>query len=234
MAETRFPGTAFPGTAPSGAARRAAAVCGAGAALILVLAAPAAASPSKPHPHEDGGKKAAETAPTLSISVDNGRTSAKEGDRLSYTVTVRNIGTTDASDLRLTQSLPAGLKLVSADRDGRAKAGHVTWTVDLKAGRNAAFHTTAEVRATPDDLLRLATVACASAEADDKPIVCATHSDQLPAGAAADDAARSAATPAPARPWYVLAGAGLLVLMVFGLWTGRLTKLGDRPRRSPS
>ncbi|MER5419195.1 hypothetical protein [Streptosporangium roseum] len=229
MAETRSSGTA----------RRAAAVCGAGAALFFALAAPAAASPYKPRPHEDGGKKAAEPAPTLSIGVDNGRTSAKEGDRLSYTVTVRNIGTTDASDLRLTQSLPTGLKLVSADRDGKAKAGHVTWTVDLKAGRNATFHTTAEVQATPDDLLRLATVACASAEADDKPIVCATHSDQLPAGAAAAgaaaaDAARPVATPAPARPWYVLAGAGLLVLMVFGLWTGRLTKLGDRPRRSPS
>ncbi|MGV9775709.1 hypothetical protein [Streptosporangium sp. NPDC003464] len=227
---------------PGGAVRRAAGR-GAGAALVLILvalAAPAAvASPHRPSPGEGRGEgrggETAGTAPTLSISVDNGRTSARQGDRLSYTVTVRNTGTTDADDLRLTQSLPAGLKLLSADRHGEAEPGRVVWTVDLKAGKDTAFHTTAEVQATPDDLLRLATVACASTEAADRPIVCATHSDELPAGAAAAAAAaHGAAVPAALRPWYLLAAAGTLILVAFGLRTGLLARLRDRCRRSPS
>ncbi|MDP9863018.1 MULTISPECIES: hypothetical protein [Streptosporangium] len=224
----------------SGAVRRAAGR-GAGAALVLILvalAAPAAASPHRPSPGEgrggDRGGETAGTAPTLSISVDNGRTSARQGDRLSYTVTVRNTGTADADDLRLTQSLPAGLKLLSADRHGEAEPGRVVWTVDLKAGKDTAFHTTAEVQATPDDLLRLATVACASTEAADRPIVCATHSDELPAGAAAAAAAHGAAVPAAVRPWYLLVAAGTLILVAFGLRTGLLARLRDRCRRSPS
>ncbi|MEV7908502.1 hypothetical protein AB0P04_43625, partial [Streptomyces anulatus] len=150
-----------------------------------------------------GGKEAAGAGkevvagavPRLSISIDNGKTATREGDRLTYTVVVHNTGTTDAGELHLTQSLPEGLRLVSADGHGSAKEGQVVWTVDLPAGKDATLHTTAQVGATPADLLRLATVACASTEAEGRPIVCATHSDQLPAGAAAAEAARQAASP---------------------------------------
>ncbi|MEU8384641.1 hypothetical protein, partial [Streptosporangium sp. NPDC048865] len=193
-------------TRPTGTGSRVGHVSGAVLALVLVLATPAPAftsspaeSPVEPRPDgKDGGKagdggrpgegrkagggvRAGELGPpTLSIGVDNGRTSARKGDRLTYTVTVRNIGTTDARGLHLTQSLPEGLRFLSADRGGRARPGQVTWAVDLKAGRNATVHTTAEVQDTPGHLLRLATVACASAMKGGRPIVCATHSDRLP------------------------------------------------------
>ncbi|MFC7645278.1 hypothetical protein ACFQX6_35065 [Streptosporangium lutulentum] len=127
------------------------------------------------------GNASAGEVPRLSISVDNGRTATQEGDRLTYTVTVRNIGTAGARDLHLTQSLPPGLKFVSADGHGTVRKGQVVWSANLGAGKDVTFHTTAKVQATPDHLLRLATVACASTGADAKPIVCATHSDQLPA-----------------------------------------------------
>jgi hypothetical protein len=59
-------------------------------------------------------------------------------------------------------------------------------------------------------------VACASLSAA-APIVCATHSDQLPAGAEADAAARTATTSEPAghRAWW-LAGVGVLVVAALG------------------
>ncbi len=240
------------GTPSTGATRRAAALCGLGAVMAVALATPSAAAPmTRPHPGGgdsgeaagrggkgsegagpgNSGAEAAGPAPKLSIGIDDGRTAAKEGDRLTYAVTVHNIGTTDARRLRLTQSMPPGLKFVSADGHGTAKGGQVVWTVDLPAGRDVTFHTTAQVGATPDELLRLASIACASARGEDRPIVCATHSDQLPAGAAAAEATRQAASPAPARPWYLPAGAVLLLLAVSGVWAFRRGRFPFRPRQ---
>ncbi|WP_326819913.1 hypothetical protein [Streptosporangium sp. NBC_01756] len=244
---------------PRTATRRTATLCGLGAFLAVTLAtlSPAAAV-LKPHPEDDDRKASALTshgdsdkdrdrdrdkdkdkkapvaaAPKLSISVDNGRTAAQEGDRLTYTVTVNNIGTDKAHGLDLTQSLPTGLHFVSADGHGTAAKGQVHWTVDVPAGKKATFHTTAEVRATPEDLLRLATVACASTKGDDKPLVCATHSDQLPAGAAAAEAARAAADPA-SRLWYAVAVAGLLALVLAGMLFLRRSRRRAGARRSSS
>jgi uncharacterized repeat protein (TIGR01451 family) len=188
----------------------------------------------------NGGKAAAGKAaagdvsagdvPRLSISVDNGRTATQEGDRLTYTVTVRNIGTAGARNLHLTQSLPPGLKFVSADGRGAVRHGQIVWSADVRAGKDVTFHTTAKVQDTPDQLLRLATVACASTGADAKPIVCATHSDELPAGAAAAEAARLAANPATGTLRYILMGIGLLIVAVAGTLVALRTRRQARLR----
>ncbi|WP_371780879.1 hypothetical protein [Streptosporangium subroseum] len=176
------------------------------------------------------GNMSAGNVPRLSISVDNGRTAAQEGDRLTYTVTVRNIGTAGARNLHLTQSLPPGLKFVSADGHGAVRHGQIVWSADVRAGKDVTFHATAKVQDTPDQLLRLATVACASTGADAKPIVCATHSDELPAGAAAAEAARLAANPATGTLRYVLMGIGLLIVAVAGTLVARRTRRQARLR----
>ncbi|MEV8638149.1 hypothetical protein AB0395_41500 [Streptosporangium sp. NPDC051023] len=206
---------------------------------------------SRPHPEDDGAGKAgagragteagaekggpveaAGAVPKLSIGIDNGRTTTKEGDRLTYTVTVHNIGTTDARKLRLVQTMPSGLRFVSADGHGTSKEGEVAWNVDLPAGKDATFHTTAQVLATPEDLLRLATIACASAAGGDRPIVCATHSDQLPAGAAAEAAGRAISS-ATDRPWYIPTGAALLAVATLGVWAFRKGKFPFHLRQQP-
>jgi uncharacterized repeat protein (TIGR01451 family) len=147
--------------------------------LLLPGLVAAAASASAP----------AAAAPQLSIAIDNGKKSVVQGDRSSYTITVHNIGTGPVKALRITQTIPAGLKLIAAQDHGKSSAGQVTWTVDLAAGASKALHTTALVQATPAELLQLATVACATASKQTRPLVCATHSDQLPAGKAAAAAA---------------------------------------------
>lgn len=228
---------------PSIGTLRAAVRCGLGAALVVALAAPSsAASVLKPHPEEPegaggrAGKAVTGGVPSLSISIDNGRTAAEEGDRLTYAVKVRNTGATRARDLELTQTLPTGLRFVSADGRGSASKGQVRWSVDVAPGKEATFHTVAEVGATPEDLLRLASIACASAEGSDRPIVCATHSDQLPAGAAAAEAAHVAAHPVSSRLGYVGlgAGAGLLALVLAGLLLLRRSRRGRHLRGSSS
>jgi uncharacterized repeat protein (TIGR01451 family) len=129
------------------------------------------------------------TGPQLRIEIDNGRTSTTAGDTLDYTVTVENLGTDDVAQLEVSQTVPQGMSFGSADGGGTAEADVVRWTTDLAADETATFHTTMTVTETPGDLLRLATVACATEAEADAPLVCATHSDELPAGAAAAAAA---------------------------------------------
>ncbi|MEV4628319.1 hypothetical protein AB0J90_18810 [Micromonospora sp. NPDC049523] len=148
--------------------------------------------------------------PLLSIAIDNGRTSAAAGDELTYKITIRNLGTTEAKGIEISQSLPTGLTFTSADNGGTAHAGRVVWPTDLKTGQEATFTTVARVGQTPDELLRLATVACAATDGAEKPLVCATHSDLLPAGAAAIRTTEGKAI----APWirYGAAAAALAVL----------------------
>ncbi|MCW2495752.1 hypothetical protein [Jatrophihabitans sp.] len=156
--------------------------------------------------------------PQLSVSVSDGRASAASGDRLSYAIRLTNLGQKRVGSLVVTQTVPTGLHFTSQAPPGTARPGTVTWTSTLAPSASNAFHTTMAVTATPAQLLRLATVVCVSASAKAAPIVCASDSDQLPAGAAAqasraprEDAATSRAA-ASAAPWYW--GGGVAVLLV--------------------
>ena len=200
MATTRHPGPPL---------RRAAGVLVGVALAVLLTAAPAWAAGKGAEP------AATEPAPQLSIAVDNGRTSAAAGDTLDYAITIRNLGTTDVAGLTVTQSMPAGLSLKSADSAGTEQAGGVGWTIDLAAAGEAVLHSTMAVTDTPPELLRLATVACASMSAGGPPIVCASHSDQLPAGASAEAAAAAAAAPSSGLlQWYVAGGIAVVLVAV--------------------
>jgi len=165
-------------------------------------------------------KIGAPAGPQLSIAVDNGQTSAVVGDKMGYTISVQNLGTTAVDKLWVTQSVPTGLTFVSADPEGtEPHNGTVTWSLDLKATDAATFHTTMTVGATPADLLRLATVACAGVSKDGTPIVCASDSDQLPAGADAE-ASQAAMNPPPAPtadgPKWSYIGGGIGLIAVLG------------------
>lgn len=128
-------------------------------------------------------------APQLSIAIDNGRSSAAAGDTLRYTVRVENLGATRVTGLRVSQTTPAGLRVRAADAKGITDKAGVLWHVSLAPAGHRTMHTTMTVSRTPGELLRLASVACAAVSEKQAPIVCATHSDQLPAGAAARAAA---------------------------------------------
>jgi uncharacterized repeat protein (TIGR01451 family) len=154
----------------------------------------------------------ATSAPRLSIAVDDGHAAAAPGDTLTYTVTVQNLGTADVAGLELTQSVPAGLKLVAAAGASAAKAGSIRWHLDLEANGKATFHATMKVTQTPAELLRLATVACARTSSEAPPIVCAADSDQLPAGASAVAGNAASAHPAGNGRWYLAVGVGLFVV----------------------
>ena len=121
--------------------------------------------------------------PALTISVADGRHTVKPSDLLSYTVRIRNIGTANAPGLDIVQTLPPGMTLTSISPAGAAHDGHVTWQVNLAAGGEDTFHVAGRAGPERGQLLRLATIACASTRGSVRPIVCAAHLDQLPARA---------------------------------------------------
>ncbi len=181
-----------------------------------------------------GTAGAARTTPQLSIAVDNQQDATAPGASMVYTVTITNLGQKAVKNLLVSQTVPAGAVLRRVDGQGKVKAGNVQWKLDLPAAKAATFHTTMTVaKATPDELLRLATVACATTSAKAAALVCASDSDQLPAGAKAEAAQRSAADPATTRLrwWYAVGSAALVgAALVAVLLTLRIRNLRLRRR----
>jgi len=177
--------------------------------------------------------------PQLSIAVDDGSAAAKSGDKLSYTVTVTNLGTTKVKDLRVSQTIPTGASLVTAGSHGDEAKGKVSWSVDLGAAQEVTMRTTMTLGSTPESALRLATVACAQVTAKGPAVVCASDSDLLPAGAAAAEAVQPESAASSwwldgRAPWYAGGGAALVVVVVGAmLLVRRQRDAGPRLSRAP-
>jgi uncharacterized repeat protein (TIGR01451 family) len=169
--------------------------------------------------------------PGLTISVSDGQTTANAGEQLTYLVSIRDAGTTAVPHLKITQTMPPGVKFLSASRQGVATGGQVAWYASIPAGATETFRVTARVTQTPARQLRLAAVACATPQGSRRPLVCAAHLDRLPAAAAAGGSAPQAAGPSEARlAAYAGAGLGVVVLIVGGL----AVAAARRRRQSPA
>lgn len=172
-----------------------------------------------------------EPAPQLSITIDDGQRSAAVDDELTYDITVQNLGVAPVTGLVITQTRPEGLVFGSADDavvvDGD---GVVRWVVDVPANDKVVVHSTMKVTKTDTQLLRLATVACAVVTVDQPPAVCATDSDELPAGARAAAAVSSGDDRSSTAPWLLGGGAGAVTVALVVLVVRR--RRGARPQPS--
>ena len=185
------------------------------------------------------GKAASPTAvarlprvPGLRISIGDGRTTVQAGDRLTYTVLVQNSGARRSPPLKITQTLPPGLRFVSASRHGVAKAGSVTWHADhLPAGAKDTFSLQAQVTRSAARQSRLAAVACAALAGSRTPIVCAAHLDRLP-GAPAAASGRRATTAASTLPSYAIGVLAVLAAAVLVILSGLRVRVRVRRRRA--
>ena len=160
-------------------------LAGAVGGMLGLLSVSASAAPVPVPQHSVAPDPATDpaTAPQLSVAITDDTDSVEAGDTQRYTIDLANIGTGDLTGLVVTQTVSEGLEFVSADGEGTEDSGIVSWTVDLTASATATLHTEMTVTETPAELLRLATTACVAAAADTAPIVCASDSDLLPAGA---------------------------------------------------
>jgi uncharacterized repeat protein (TIGR01451 family) len=208
---------------------RAAAVLAVG--LIAMPAAMAASHPTATHPKPPPTALAprASRTPGLTISISDGRVAARAGDRLTYTVSVRNSGTVAVRRLQVTQTLSPGLELLSASDHGAAAGGDVSWTASLPVGGTRTFVAVTRLTRTPATLLRLAAIACVTLPGSSRPLVCAAHLDRLPALAAASTSRSGHSIGNVAT--YIAAGLAVLAL---GLLTAIVARRRGRLRRQPA
>jgi uncharacterized repeat protein (TIGR01451 family) len=157
----------------------------------------------------------------LRIGIDDGRTTVRPGDRLTYTTKISNTGRERTPGLVLTQTLVPGLKLVSSTPEGTVSAGQIIWKSTLPAGKTDQFSATVQVGRLPGQLQRLAAVACASNKIGKRPIVCAAHSDRLQAPAPTGLAHRVTALALSRALWWTAAGVGALLMTALTLFVRR-------------
>jgi uncharacterized repeat protein (TIGR01451 family) len=199
--------------------------------LIAIPAAMAVSHPTASHPkppHAASAGRASRT-PGLTISVSDGHVAARAGDELTYAVSVGNSGGVAVRRLKVTQTLSAGLKFLSASDGGVAAGGDVSWTAGLPVGGKRTFVDIARVTRTPSTLLSLAAVACVTLPGSTRPVVCAAHLDRLPAAAAASTS-RSVHSIGNVLT-YTVAGLAALAL---GLLTAIVARRRGRLRRQPA
>jgi uncharacterized repeat protein (TIGR01451 family) len=190
------------------------------AALVTgLIALPVVATPG-----HDGPTRAPKS-PGLAISISDGTVSARPGQVLTYTASLRNTGTVSISRLTVTGTLSAGLKVTWASDDGVVKAGQVTWSTALPAAATRKFRLTAKVTRTPAQMLRLAAVACVTLSGARQPAVCAAHLDRLPVAQARPARRSGVAGPVLlAATALAVAASCLLALLLI-----RRTRLWARP-----
>jgi uncharacterized repeat protein (TIGR01451 family) len=198
--------------------------------LIAIPAAVAASHPAASHPNPPHTASAARAsrAPGLTISISDGRVAARAGDKLTYTVSVRNSGTVAVRGLKVIQTLSPGLVFLSASDHGVAASGQVSWTASLPVGDKRTFVDITRVTTTPTTQLRLAAVACVTLPGSSRPIVCAAHLDRLPAAAASTTRSGHSVGDVPA---YTVVGLAVLAL---GLVTAIVARHRGRLRRQPA
>jgi uncharacterized repeat protein (TIGR01451 family) len=194
---------------------------------LVALGTTAAASPPPTPTPSPARTPAATGSPQLNIVVTDNQTAAKMGDRLTYQTTVRNTGSNEARNLLLTQTASPGLKIATATQDGIVQGNKVSWQVTVKPGASASRGITVIVTQSPVDLLRLASIACASSGAGKAPIVCASDLDKLPAAEVASGTtleSKSASTHSDNGKFWYAGGAIAVAVLVGGA-------LGLRHRR---
>jgi len=67
-------------------------------------------------------------APALVLSKNDAGVPVGASSNLDYTITLRNVGSADATGVTITDPLPANTSFVSADHSGTAANGVVTWS----------------------------------------------------------------------------------------------------------
>jgi uncharacterized repeat protein (TIGR01451 family) len=67
------------------------------------------------------------SAPNLRVFKTDGRSGARPGETVTYTLTVENVGTQDATGVVLSDTLPANTGYAGASNGGSEDAGVVTW-----------------------------------------------------------------------------------------------------------
>jgi uncharacterized repeat protein (TIGR01451 family) len=111
---------------------------------------------------------ATENDATITVTKTDGVTTVEPGDTLTYTITVANpTADSNATNLSVSDTLPAGTTFVSASNGGTETSGVVTWSIaSLAGGANVTRTVTVTVNSNVSDGTVLTNTATASSSSD--------------------------------------------------------------------
>lgn len=114
-------------------------------------------------------------AGNLHVTVeDDVQDRLRPGDRVHYTIRVRNSGYEALPGAQIVQLLPSGMRHVSDSGEGvvDAEAARVVWDQPLEAGERASLAVTTEVETRPEGASRTATTVCLRPEGGAALVAC--------------------------------------------------------------
>lgn len=96
----------------------------------------------------------------FTISKTDNETEVRPGERLTYEITVKNVGNVDATDVEVIDDLPGNVDYVSSSDGGSRSGSRVTWSIDLNAGQSKTLTVKVDVDDNADDGDRIDNEAC--------------------------------------------------------------------------
>jgi uncharacterized repeat protein (TIGR01451 family) len=129
--------------------------------LVALLALPGAH-----HVPGGGGGEVVPGAESLHVALES-RTDARRlgpGDRIHYTVSVRNSGSEAVPGAEIVQFLPPTMRYVSGSGGAEAGEGRVTWSRSLEPGARASMRVTGEITGVRGGGLHPVATVCARPE----------------------------------------------------------------------
>ena len=185
---------------------------GAGSAWLLVAAsAPVAAAPEG-RESPDGGE-----SPSVGITLEGVEGPTGPGEEVRFDLTVANSDDRPVEQALLAQHLPEGMELVSAGGEGVIEQNIANWVVDVPAGQDVEYTVTARLDDDARPGRQLGSTACLLLEREAEPTACTTENLAV----AEEGQGADLAAVVDGEDMLRVAGAGIVVLLVWMLWRRR-------------
>jgi len=157
----------------------------------------------------------------LSVSIHNGSTEVRQGDRLAYTATVKNSGT-DPVDGRLVITVPSYVQVTEA-ADADDSGADASWAVTVPPGGSVTKKLTGVLEKIPKGEVRVTTLVSLYLGDAKRPAIRSAEADTIagvkdPAHAVSDQAGAASAPGLPPIAWVGLGIAAVVAIGAVFAW----------------
>ncbi|MGW9350261.1 hypothetical protein [Nocardiopsis flavescens] len=151
------------------------------AAMTALGLAALVALPGIQAPDPGGAGEVVPGAETLHLTLAERaeRDRLRPGDRVEYTIGVRNSGVRTAEGAEVVHILPPTMRYVTGTEGAEVDGGRVVWTRSLEAGERAAFTVTGELTGLPEGAGRPVATACLRSAPDGVLASCAAQEHEV-------------------------------------------------------
>lgn len=185
---------------------------GAGATGLLVAASAPAVAALEEREGPGGGEP-----PLVGVSLDGVEGPTRPGEEVTFDLTVANSDDRSVEQALLAQHVPDGMELVSAGSEGVIEQNIANWVVDVPAGEDVEYTVTARLDEDARPGRKLGSTACLLLEREAEPTACTTENLAV----AEEGQGADLASVVDGESMLRVAGAGLVVLLLWMLWRRR-------------